>query len=186
MWRIRIAAAAAAIIGTAGLALLAAACSGRPSSTGSGGSSNAVGSTNSQQLAFSRCMRSQGVLNFPDPGSSGGIPKETPQQLGVTSSQFQSAQSACTHLLPSGSGGPTTVELQQSWSDMANFARCMRTHGVPNWPDPTMYPPHPERPTFDLQPVGIDPNSQQISTKIHECAPLLHGNNPQHLGEVGS
>jgi hypothetical protein len=35
-------------------------------------------------------------------------------------------------------------------------------------------------------PVGIDPNSRQISTKIHECAPLLHGNNPQHLGEGGS
>jgi hypothetical protein len=183
MWRIRIAAAAAAMIG---LALLAAACGGSPSSTGSGASPNAGGSTNSQQLAFSRCMRSQGVLNFPDPSSSGGIPKETPQQLGVTSSQFESAQNACIHLLASGSSGPTTAELQQSWSDMANFARCMRSHGVPNWPDPTMYPPHPERPTFSLQPVGIDPNSPQISAKIHECEPLLHGNNPQRLGEGGS
>jgi hypothetical protein len=186
MWRIRFAAPAAAIIATAALALLAASCSGSPSSTGSGGSSNAGGSTNSQQLAFSRCMRSQSVLNFPDPTSSGGIPKETPQQLGVTSSQFESAQNACMHLLPSGSSGPTTAALQQSWSDMANFAGCMRSHGVPNWPDPTMYPQHPERPTFNLQPVGIDPNSPQISTGIHECEPLLHGNDPQHLGEGGS
>ncbi len=69
---------------------------------------------------------------------------------------------------------------------MANFARCMRRHGVPNWPDPTGYPPHPVRPTFELQLVGIDPNSPQISTKIHECEPLLHGNNPQHLGEGAS
>jgi hypothetical protein len=177
---------AAAIIATAALALLAAACSGSPSSTGSGGSPNAGGSANSQQLAFSRCVRSRGVLNFPDPTSSGGIPKETPQQLGVTSAQLQSAQSACIHLLPDGGSGPTPAELQQSWSDMANFARCMRSHGVPNWPDPTRYPPHPERPTFNLQSVGIDPNSPQISTKIHECEPLLHGNNPQHLGEGGS
>jgi acetyl esterase len=31
----------------------------------------------SQQLAFSRCMRSHGVLYFPDPTGSGGFPKET-------------------------------------------------------------------------------------------------------------
>jgi hypothetical protein len=184
MWRIRIA-AATAVIAAAALALLAASCSGGTSSTGSGGSSNAGGSTNSQEIAFSRCMRSHGVLNFPDPGS-GGIPKETAQQLGVTSSLFESAQSACVHLLPSGGSGPTTVVLQQSWSDMANFARCMRSHGVPNWPDPTPYPQHPERPTFDLQGVGIDPNAPQISARIHECVPLLRGNNPQHLGEGGS
>jgi hypothetical protein len=186
MWRIRIDAAAAAIIATASLALLAAACSGGPSATGSGGSSNAAGSTSSQQLAFSGCMRSHGVPSFPDPTSSGGIPKETAQQLGVTISQFESAQSACVRLLPNGGSGPTAAELQQSWSDMANFARCMRAHGVPSWPDPTRYTAHPERPTFDLQPAGIDPSSPQFTTQIHECEPLLHGNNPQRLGEVGS
>jgi hypothetical protein len=183
MWRIRIVGAAAAIGATSGLALLAAACGG---GTSSGGSSNAAESTSSQQLAFSRCLRSHGVLTFPDPTSSGGIPKETPQQLGVTSSQFQSAESACVHLLPNGGSGPTAAELRQSWSDMANFARCMRSHGVPTWPDPTRYPPHPERPTFDLQPVGIDPSSPQISARITDCEPLLHGNNPQRLGQVGS
>jgi hypothetical protein len=185
MWRTRIAAEAAAIIATSGLALLAA-CGGGASSTGSGGSSNAVGSTNAEQLAFSRCMRSHGVLSFPDPTSSGGIPKETAQQLGVTGAQFESARSACIHLLPNGGGAPTQAVLQQSWSDMANFARCMRSHGVPNWPDPTRYPAHPERPTFDLQTVGIDPTSPQISTRITDCEPLLHGNNPQRLGEAGS
>jgi hypothetical protein len=63
--------AAAAIIATAGLTLLAA-CSGS-SSTGSGGSANAGGpanspSANSQKaLAFSRCVRARGVPNWPDP-----------------------------------------------------------------------------------------------------------------------
>ncbi|HYW25990.1 MAG TPA: hypothetical protein VE953_17590 [Terriglobales bacterium] len=131
-------------------------------------------------------MRSHGVPSFPDPAGAGGIPKETPQQLGVTSSQLQSAQSACMHLLPTAGSGPTSAELQQSWRDMGNFARCMRSHGVANWPDPTRYPQHPERPTFDLQSVGIDPNSPQMSTPIHECVPQLHGINPQHLGESGS
>jgi hypothetical protein len=64
---------AAAII-AAGLALLAAACGGG-SQAGSGGSPTAAGSSNSPSaVAYSACMRSHGVPNYPDPtngGSSG-------------------------------------------------------------------------------------------------------------------
>ena len=178
----RTARTAAAIIATAGLALLLSACGGSPPSAGSGGSSNAGGSANSQPLAFSRCMRSHGVPTYPDPSSNGQIPKKTLQQLGVSSSQFQAAQSACRSLLPNG-GQPTQAMLQQAWSDMANFARCMRSHGVPTWPDPTRGSQHPERPIFNLH--GIDPNAPQITTKIHACLYLLHGNNP-YMIEGGS
>ena len=78
----------------AGLALLAAACGGSPSSTGPGGSSNAGGPASSQAasskaVAFSHCMRSHGVPAFPDPTRRGGVPKVTPQQVGVSNSQFQ-------------------------------------------------------------------------------------------------
>jgi hypothetical protein len=62
----------------------------------------------------------------------------------------------------------------------------MRAHGVANWPDPSRYPQHPERPTFALQSTGIDANAPLVVTRIHECEPLLHGNNPQRLGEGGS
>ena len=135
-------------------------------------------------LAVSRCMRSHGVPNFPDPGSTGETSKPTPQQLGVSSSQFQAAQAGCRSILPNG-GQPTRAALQQSWSDFRSFARCMRAHGVSSWPDPTRYPQHPERPTFDLQSAGIDPNAPQLTTKLHACVPLLHGTNPQRLG-IGS
>ena len=117
--------------------------------------------------------------------AGGQLVKETPQQLGVSSSELQTAQRGCIHLLPGG-GQPTRAELQQSWHDFLTFARCMRRHGVPNWPDPTRYPQHPERPTFDLQSVGIDPHSHQVNAKIHDCETLLHGINPQRLGEGGS
>ena len=136
---------AAAIIATAGLALLAA-CSGSPS-TGSGGSPNAGGpanppSANSQKaLAFSRCVRSHGVPNFPDPTSSGGVPKETAQQLGVSNSQLQAALKACQHLLPNtGNVDDNPAALNQWWSLMLHFAQCMHSRGVPNWPDPSPYP----------------------------------------------
>ena len=98
---------AAAIIATASLALPAAAFgSGSPSSTVAGGSTTARASALSQStnvqkaLAFSRCMRSHGVPKFPDPNSSGAIPKVSLQQLGVSSTAFQAAQRACQHLLP--------------------------------------------------------------------------------------
>jgi hypothetical protein len=184
---------AAAIIATAALALLTAACSGSPSSTGSGGSTNAGGpanspSTNSQKaLAFSHCVRAHGVPNFPDPGSSGGIVKETAQQLGVSSSQLQTALTACQHLLPNtGNVDDNQAALHLWWGQMQRFARCMHSHGVPNWPGPSPYPQDPVRPTFNLHAAGIGfhqgaqpgniVNSPQIEAKVQQCQSVAHLN----------
>src|SRR5919201_4908398 len=109
----------AVIIGAAAVALLAAACVSRGGSSGSGGSPQAGGSTRSSSaLAFSACMRSHGVPTFPDPDSNGGIPKVTPRQLGVGSSQFQAAQTAGDHLLK-----PNHAQAQLTLSGMLDFAR---------------------------------------------------------------
>jgi hypothetical protein len=160
---------AAAIIATAALAMLAAACGGGPSSTDSGGSWNAGGpvsaqAANSMAVAFSHCMRSHGVPAFPDPTRTGGVPKVTPQQVGVSNFQFQVAQRACAHLLQ-----PGQAQVPQIMSGMLNFARCMRSHGVPNWPDPTTG--SNGQPEFDIP--GIDPGSPRISNTADECTHLL-------------
>jgi len=165
---------ATSIIAAAALALLAGACGASPSTAAAGGSSNLTGSTNSQQLAYSRCVRSHGVPNFPDPNSSGGFSKSTLQQLAASNSQYQTATETCAHLLPA-SGGPTQAELRQGWTGMANFARCMRSHGIPNWPDPTPYPPEPDRPTFNL-PASIQPTPATIA-KMDVCLRLVPNNN---------
>jgi hypothetical protein len=156
---------AVAITATASLALPAAAY--------------ANGQTNIQKaLAYSSCMRRHGVQRFPDPDSSGVIPKVSLQQLGVSSLRFQAAQAACRRLLPTNQAGPPTQSaLRQAWSNTVKFARCMRSHGVSNWPDPTADSTHPDRPNFNL-PVGIDLNSPQMTTKIRKCEPLLHGWSP--------
>ncbi len=130
-------------------------------------------------------MRSHGVPRFPDPASGRGVPKELPQQLGVAAARFDAAEGTCGRLLPNG-GAPTAPALAQSWSDFRSFARCMRRHGVSDWPDPSRYPRHPERPTFDLQSARIDPSTPQVTAKIRACAPLLHGTDPQRLGAGGS
>jgi hypothetical protein len=156
------------------LGLLPAACDGSPSSTTSGGSSNAGGSANAKALAFARCMRSRGVPDFPDPGSAGQFNKDTLHQLAASNSQYQTATQACVHLLPNSAGGPTQAEIRQEWNGMASFARCMRSHGAPDWPDPTPYPPRPSEPTFQL-PASIQPTPQTIS-KVEVCLRLVPDN----------
>jgi hypothetical protein len=171
----------------AAVAALAAVTAGCGSSSPHvAGVASAATTTQGTTLAFARCMRSNGVAQFPDPTPPGTAEvKPTPSELGVTSSTLQTAEGACRHFLPAG-GRPTQTALQQSWNEFRSFARCMRGHGVPSWPDPTRYPQHPDRPTFDLQQAGLDPNSPHVSTKVHDCLPLLRGNNPQHLGQGGS
>ena len=156
---------AAAIVLTAGLCLLAAACSSSPSSSGPGGSSNTGGSTSSQKaLAFSQCMRSHGVLKYPDPDSSGGFPKESPQQLGVSVSRFEAAQSACRHLLPNGGSGPTPAQVAQARAQALKFSQCVRKHGVTNFPDPGSDGRIP-----DPASVGIDQGSPQFQAANQAC-----------------
>ena len=184
-WRPRSARTAAAIIATA---LLAAAC-GSASSTGSGAGTPANSpSTNTEKaLAFSQCVRARGVPNWPDSGSNGQIPKETAQQVGVSNSKLQVALSACQHLLPNnGNIDDNPAALNQWWSQMLGFTRCMPSHGVPNWPGPSPYPPDPVRPTFNLHAVGIGfhqgtqpgfiVNSPQIQAKVQQCESVMHQN----------
>jgi hypothetical protein len=176
---------AAAIIATVGLALLAAACGGSPGShvaqvgsttTKSSTSSSAVAAQQNGMLAFSRCVRSHGVPKFPDPNSSGALPKRQVAQLTASNPQFPAAHRACEYLLPNG-GQPTQAQVQQAWNDMRNFARCMRSHGVPDWPDPAATSQQDQRPFFHL-PDSVDPNAPQITTKIRACQHVLHANSP--------
>jgi hypothetical protein len=162
---------AAGVLITVALAFSAAACGGSPSSSGSGGSSNAGGRASaSPALDYSRCMRSHGVPKYPDPNSGDELPKVDPQQLGVSSSQYQAAQNACGYLLPNG-GQMTQAQSQGDLRAMLRFARCMRSRGVPGWPDPT---DGSAGWGFNLLHVqGFDPNSQQIDNKMTECSRAL-------------
>jgi len=161
---------AAAVIATTALVLLAAACSRGPAVPSSGGSPNAGGSANSPSaVGYSQCMRSHRVPNFPDPDGTGEVPKATARQLGVSSSQYQTAQTACAHLLPN-SGEASQTEITQMMSGMRGFAQCMRSHGVADWPDPST--DRAGYPIFYLH-NKIDEDSPQITTTIHVCQPLL-------------
>jgi hypothetical protein len=135
-------------------------------------STSRSGSTQNQALAYATCLRTQGVPNWPDPTSSGAFDKSklTLQQLGVSSSHLQAAQAACQRLLPNGGERPNQVELREMERDALDFARCMRSHGVPTWPDYTL---RDGRPLFDLHGTTIAPNSPPIVAKQLRCTSLL-------------
>jgi hypothetical protein len=176
------------------LALLTA-CSGSPSATGSGGSSNAGGSPSlPSAISYSQCMRSHGVPDFPDPSGNGQVPKASTRQLGVSSPRLQAAQTACQHLYPGngGSAGVLTKDaisqceetgdcpqalVQQAMTALRAYARCMRSHGVPDWPDPTI--DSEGRPEVNLVPVaGTNWNSARISNLMHECQHVMPNDVP--------
>jgi len=161
---------AAVITVMAPAVLLAAACSS-PSSNGSGGSPTAGGSANSPiPVAYSRCMRSHGIPNFPDPNSSGQIPKEEILQLGVSTSVLQTAQRACMRLWPY--QAPPQAQQRQQLTDDLTFAQCMRSHGVPKFPDPTTGPDGPHF-AISVSRDGFDPHSSQVLAKAYECQHVL-------------
>jgi hypothetical protein len=165
----------------AGVALLAAACSG--SGTHDGGASSGPGGITVQKIdSFAACMRSHGVANFylsprsgtPSPSSSSQpvlsflgyqVTGVNPQTL-----QFQSAMKTCRHVL--GISPPSTAVEHKQFVQLLKEAACMRSHGYPDWPDPSMGPngqgimdPGP--------PPGLDVNSPQVQAAAKTCGESL-------------
>lgn len=111
-----------------GTALLAAACGG--GSAGPAGSSPYA-----KALAYSQCMRSNGVANYPDPNSKGQILMQPNNGIDYNSPQLAQAAKACRKLAPKIT--ITAQQRQQVLSQGLKYAACMRAHGITNFPDPS-------------------------------------------------
>ena len=164
------------------LALPAAACGGS-NSPGAAGGGSPGNSASAGAVAYSACMRSDGVPEYPDPGSNGDLPKGKAQAFGVSNSQYHAAERACRHLLPNSdttftasltqcleTGNCPHAVVQQALTEGLNFARCMRNDGVPNWPDPTV--DSMGRPSFQVTAAGISiafTRSPRMLSKIGHC-----------------
>jgi hypothetical protein len=168
---------AAVILTTAGLSL--AACGGSdPNSTGAQKAAASV-TNNNKALQFAHCMRSHGVPNFPDPvgGHLDLQVQKTPGGTQVNGVQvngpaFQSAMQTCHAYLPNG-GTPSASQSARVRATAIKFARCMRSHGVPNFPDPQVVSGHM---TMQFSPgSGIDPNSPAFQSAQQACQPLIRG-----------
>ncbi len=134
-------------------------------------------------LAYASCMRSHGVPNFPDPSGDGGIPKPAvvSAMQKVSNSQANTAQSDCRSALPAGGSlsgqayHPVTVQDQK---DYLKAAACMRSHGVPNFPDPDFSGGNVSFPI----PSSTDTHSTQFNEARRTCQKLI----PPGLPDSGS
>jgi hypothetical protein len=148
---------AAALVGTA---LLAAACGNSNS-----GSSGAGDTAYQKAVAFAQCMRAHGEPDFPDPNSHGvftfhGNPFAGP------------AFKACGHLLPNG-GQTTPAQEQKELSEALQLGACMRSHGMPNFPDPSV---QNSNIIFDISPGAL--KTPQFQAAQRACQKLMPGGLP--------
>ncbi len=160
---------AGALVAVAAVAVLATAC-GTPSL---GSSASGASITYAQEVALAQCMRGHGVPSFPDPNASGGF---SAGSVDLDSSQTQAAYGDCRHLLAG--GGPNISQLQQEEQQeqqalakalpmLVKYSACMRSHGLPTFPDPTASG------GLELNGTGINPGSPQFQTAASACQHAL-------------
>jgi hypothetical protein len=154
------------------IALLATACAGGPSGPGVAGqgasstpSASPSGDRRAGGLAYAKCMREHGISDFPDPGTIVGIPIrfEPGSDLDPNNPQFKAADDACKSLLPP---PPSNEDQQQEFADMLAYAKCMREHGIADFPDPK------PGEGFDIsadQGSDLDPSNPQFQAANKAC-----------------
>ncbi len=91
-------------------------------------------------MRFSGCVRAHGVTDFPDPTiGSNGLPSWTSSpnnpDANTQSPAGRAAQRACEKDLPN-LEPHTPAEKATANSAALKYATCMRSNGVPNFPDP--------------------------------------------------
>jgi hypothetical protein len=119
-------------------------------------------------IKLAGCMRSHGVTNFPDPGAPGGT-RSAKLAFDPNSPTFKAATEACKSLLTSvASALPALGPALQS--DFLKAVACMRTHGVPNMPDPTFTNGVPH---FAGITKVVDLRSQAFQSALMTCKSLL-------------
>jgi hypothetical protein len=126
--------------------------------TSASGGANGASNHYAAAVAYAQCMRAHGVPNFPDPTSNGAFELGSAASSGLidpNSAAYQRANSDCQHLLSNGG--------------LLKLAQCMRSRGVPNFPDPQ--PQANGGIALPLGPnSGVDPNSAQFQAAWKACS----------------
>jgi hypothetical protein len=175
-----------AVAGAIGLSLLASACGSSggakvaqvgtassekgPASSSDRGTGDASSSDRGtgDARAYSACMRSHGVPNFPDPDENGRLlVKGGVDGLRMNTPQAKKAAQACAHLQPNGPSAAQEAKDQQAF---LTYARCMRSHGVPKFPDPK-----PGEGISIGPKTGVDPSTPQFKVAQEACRNVVPG-----------
>lgn len=169
-----------ALLAAIAVAVIAAGCGGNSPSSASSSAAAAGGKGPPGETAyqFSACMRNHGVTNFPDPvvkSSAGSTSVSIVINPTITGQPaFKSAQAACQHILPKGGKGPDSSPANQQARTQAliAFARCLRAHGFPNFPDPDATGQLSQE---MITRAGINFRTPALLTAGKTCASVTHG-----------
>ncbi len=127
---------------------------------------------------YAECVRRHGVPDFPNPqivNKPGvhAIRQAVPQSVGE-SPQFKMAQSACKGILPvpENGGAANAAEAHIHAQTILAFARCLRSHGVPDFPDPTA---QGQLTPSTIRAAGVDLQAPAFLTAAKACIGATHG-----------
>jgi len=122
-------------------------------------------------IAYSVCMRGNGVPNFPDPNSKGNLIITPNDNINPTSPQYERAQNACKKLSPEGASrnGMPPAQHAQALAGLTRYVECMREHAIP------MANPFsgPNGGVGIILPRSVDPNSEQYKRADAACKHFL-------------
>ena len=128
-------------------------------------------------LAYAACMRSHGVpMQDPKFNADGGVNLTSggPGAKNPSPGTQRTAQRACDHFMreikPPGGNSPAQ-EAEFRKAALAN-SRCMRSHGVPNFPDP-QFGGNGQASIKITKGSGLDPRSPAFQRAQKACAKFL-------------
>ena len=172
--RARVCRVGIAVVAILSTGALAAACGGASSTTGhSAAPSGITASLANRALAYSDCMRTHGEPNMPDPTFAGRhATLEITASSGIdpSSPQFIAATNACRHLVSKGGASPQPTITPADQADYLKGVACMRSHGVPRFPEP-VFQNHTV--TFNAAGLRIDTHSSQYTRAVRICEKLI-------------
>jgi hypothetical protein len=115
--------------------LLPVGCTGRPHASASAASEredpNTVPADFSQMIG---CFRAHGLPGFPDPAYD---PRDGRWHFADDSPPLSAqVRQACASVMPQST--PASPIPTAQLNDLLQYARCVRAHGMPDWPDPAI------------------------------------------------
>lgn len=104
--------------------------------TAAAGTGSDSGDMEEQLLAFSQCMRDEGIADFPDPepNGDGGWGLTHPEDMDPEGEDLLAAEAACEDLFPA--PGAEDALPAEEYEALVEHAECIRNNGVPDYADP--------------------------------------------------
>jgi hypothetical protein len=156
---------------------------------GSGPSGASTSSITKAGLKFAACVRVHGVPDFPDPPSVTAGATQTdataPPAPSESAQVVQRAEDECQRYEAAAQGPVvSSAQLAKLKAGALAYARCVRAHGVPNFPDPTVETGTGGRGAGITPPFGTGAHAREearspaLQAAIKTCSPLVNNVTP--------